>query len=321
MVLAATLLATGCSRDRPSPEIRSGDGATTTIAAPVGACRAAPSPPAAGDVDGVLSVGGVDRRYVLYVPPGYDGETALPVVFDFHGYGSSAEVQLVYTEIRPIAEREGFAVVAPQGQGSPPHFNLAGATATEGDDVEFTIALLDEVGRRLCVEESRVYALGMSNGGAMSSVLACRLSDRFAAVGAVGAVVYTPACDVAPRATPIVSMMGTDDPIVPFEGGRVNCCAHQNIAAAPDTMARFAARAGCRAEPHEDRVGASVVLRRFVGCEKGAAVAFYVVEGGGHTWPGSGHDLTSRGLGATTTDLKATETLWDFFERHRLASG
>ena len=51
-----------------------------------------------------------------------------------------------------------------------------------------------------------------------------------------------------------------------------------------------------------------------------AAVDFYAIEGGGHTWPGSSYDLAVRGLGATTPDLKATKTLWAFFRRHRVGA-
>ncbi|MDQ3106394.1 MAG: prolyl oligopeptidase family serine peptidase, partial [Actinomycetota bacterium] len=208
------------------------------------------------------------------------------------------------------------------GQGSPRHFSLLGATATDADDVEFTIELLDELAERFCIDPTRVYATGMSNGGALSSVLACRGAERFAAVGAVAAMIYLPACDAtpAPRPVPILSMMGTADPVVPFAGGRVNCCGNPNIPAATATMDSFARHAGCEAEPAVERIGTDVELRRFGGCAAGAAVDFYVIEGGGHTWPGAAFDLAGAGLGTTTATVKATETLWSFFEQHRLPS-
>ena len=133
-------------------------------------------------------------------------------------------------------------------------------------------------------------------------------------------MVYLPACEDAERSVPIVGMMGTADPVVPFAGGRVNCCGNPNIPAAADTMASFARKGGCDPEPEAGRIGADVELRRFRGCDDGAAVDFFVIEGGGHTWPGAAFDLSSRGLGSTTKDLDATETMWAFFERHRLPS-
>jgi polyhydroxybutyrate depolymerase len=318
VAVVLALVAGGCSRDGDADQGDKQRAApvTTSTTAPRACTPARPAAPGPGQ--GVISFGGVDRRYLLHIPAGYTGTDAVPVVFDFHGHGSNATQQVAYSEIRPLADREGFVVVAPEGQGTTPHFTLLGATATEADDVELTTALLDRIEGELCIDPARVYALGMSNGGAMSSVLACRAADRFAAVGAVAAIVYLPACEDARRATPIAAMMGTADPVVPFAGGRENCCGNPTIGAASDTMARFARHAGCDPEPAEERIGTTVVHRHFEGCEDGAAVELYVIEGGGHTWPGSPVDLSGAGLGATTKDLRATETLWSFFEQHRL---
>lgn len=291
----------------------------TTTTAPL---RCTPARPAAAvDADVTLPFGGLDRRYRVHVPPSYgDGTTPLPVVFDFHGNGSSAEVQLAYSGIAPVADREGFVVVAPSGQGSPSRFTLLGATATEADDVAFTLAVLDRVEADLCVDRTRVYTTGMSNGGALSSVLACRAGDRFAAVGAVAAMIYLPACDTAGRVAPIIGFMGTGDPVVPFAGGRVNCCGNPTIPAATDTMASFARREGCDAEPTTEQPTARTQLRRFTGCDGDGAVDFYVVEGGGHTWPGAGFEELTARLGPTDPDLPATELQWAFFRQHRLTS-
>lgn len=309
----------GCDRDRPRPVTSSAATSTTTTSkAPVGCTPARPA--AAGQSTGTLAFGGLDRSYLLRVPPGYTGTTPVPLVFDFHGHGSSAAIQLFYSAFPAVADREGFVLVAPEGQGSPPHFTLLGATATEADDVEMTVALLDQLSAQLCLDPSRVYATGMSNGGALSSVLACRAPERFAAVAAVAAMVYLPACDQAEPPVPILSMMGTGDPIVPFGGGRVNCCGNPTIRAATDTMASFAHHAGCDAEPGTERLGTTIEVRRFRGCDAGTAVEFYVIEGGGHTWPGSPFDVSGRGLGTTTKDVNATEAIWTFFSSHPRAS-
>jgi polyhydroxybutyrate depolymerase len=325
LVLAVTTAA--CNRDAASPSAAKAKGTTTTRAsegraetdsAPAACTPERPATP--GQSTATFAVGGTDRSYVLHVPPGYDGRTRVPLVFDFHGNGSSAAIQLLYSGLAPVADREGFVVVAPEGQGSPRHFTLLGATPTEADDADVTVALLDHLEEQLCLDPTRVYATGMSNGGALSSVLACRAPDRFAAVAAVAAFLYLPACEDADRAVPLAAFMGTADPIVPFAGGRVNCCGNPNIPGAEGTIASFARHAGCDGEPATSRLGTTVELRRWNGCDDGAAVDFYVVEGGGHTWPGSPIDLTSRGLGATTHDVDATTTIWAFFEEHRLPS-
>lgn len=322
VALVATAACTGPrGRDRDGQAARATTTSTSTSAVKAPPTTCTPARTAApGQTTATFTFGGVDRSYVLYLPPGYDGRRRLPLVFDFHGYGSSAAIQLLYSGLAPVADRENFIVVAPEGQGSPRRFTLLGATATEVDDADFTVALLDQLTAQLCVDATRVYATGMSNGGALSSVLACRAPDRFAAVAAVAAFIYLPACDSAEPPVPIVAFMGTADPVVPFAGGRVNCCGNPTIAGAEATMASFARRAGCQPEPTSERIGSEVDRRRWVGCRGRAAVELYVIEGGGHTWPGSPVDLSSRGLGATTRDVDATAAIWAFFQEHRLAS-
>jgi polyhydroxybutyrate depolymerase len=324
---AVLLLAGACSRTSAGDrqEAKAKANAATSTAPPtstsVAPATCAPGRPAdAGTTTSTIPFGGIDRTYLVHVPTGYTGTTPVPVVFDFHGHGSSAAVQLVYSGLVPVADREGFLLVAPQGQGDVPHFTLLGATPTEADDVDLTLAILDRLEAERCVDTTRVYATGMSNGGALSSVLACRAADRFAATASVAAFIYLPACDDVRRAVPFEAFMGTGDPIVPFAGGRVNCCGNPTIPGAEDTMASFAKHARCADPPATERLGTTVERRHWTGCAPGAAVELYVIEGGGHTWPGSPIDVSSRGLGATTHDVDATETIWAFFAAHRLPS-
>jgi len=233
------------------------------------------------------------------------------VVLEFHGFGSGAQQQLLYGNLGPQADRDGFLVVAPQGQGQPRHFTLLGPAAGEQDDVQFVGDLLDHLAATLCIDRTRVYSTGMSNGGALTAVLACRMSDRIAAFASVAAVVWGPPCEAA-GTVPIIAFHGTADPIVPFNGGRVNCCGGQTIAGAPDTMANWARHDGCGAQFSDEPVKGSVIVRRWAGCRPRGSVALYIVGGGGHTWPGA------RGggnfLGGTNKDVDASAVIWDFFK-------
>ena len=308
MLVAVVLVATtGC--DRAGRDAAPAAPTTTTAAA---ACTGRPAATVGGS-EGSIRVGDIDRTYLLHVPASYDATEPMPVVFNFHGHGSSAAVQMAYADFRPLAEREGFLVVAPDGQGTPRHFTLLGATATEADDVTVAVTLLDHLAEQLCIDRDRVYSTGMSNGGALSSVLACRAADRFAAVGAVAAMVFIPPCD---DPAPIVGMMGDADPVVPYAGGRVSCCGNPNIPSVADTFASFGRTAGCDPAPEERRPSPSIAHRVWTGCDAATDVELYPIEGGGHTWPGSAFDTATRGLGATSKELIATETLWTFFEAH-----
>jgi polyhydroxybutyrate depolymerase len=324
--LVVALLTTGCahrtgSKQRfvtPPPALPSTStppAVATAFGHPYGTTDCTPARPHASGQSSVdIRSGGHDRNYLLYVPPTYDGRRAAPMVFNFHGYGSSALQQALYTNFQSLSDRDGVILVAPNGQGKPSHFNLLTPPAGEGDDVVFTVDILNQLERQLCVDKQRVYSTGMSNGGGMSLSLACRQSDRFAAFGPVAVLVYAPECDRA-RPVPIAGFAGTADPVVPFNGGRVSCCGNPELGSEPAAMAAWASHDGCAATPVEQPVSPTVTLRRWSNCRAGTSVDFYIVQGGGHTWPGATFNV---GLGGTTDDISATNTIWTFFQAHPL---
>ena len=285
---------------------------TTTTAAPT--CNL---PHAPGQSEASFTFDGKERTYQLYVPPGYTGRSAVPVVFNFHGYGSNAVEQMVYGDFKPLADRHGFLIVAPDGQDSTGgrHFNLTGEPGLQNDLLMVPAALAD-VEAKLCVDPTRVYSTGMSDGGAMTSLLACNESDTFAAFAPVAVNLYYRGCggthDVA-----ITGFMGTADPVVPFNGGRVACCGGPVLPGAPAAMAGWAAHDHCDKDFTDTRLGSEVRKRTWSGCDPGSATVFYIIDGGGHTWPGA---IAIGGLGLTTKQINASNVIWDFFSSHRLES-
>jgi len=316
---------TGPSRAAPpttGAAVSAADGAPRASAGcrPVGAPTSEQpgTPPAVSPGLSTVTIqsGGSDRSFTAYLPASYSATKPAPIVFDFHGFGSNAAQQMVYGDFRPLADAHGLIVVAPNGQGQAAsrHFNLTNV-AGEADDVAFTLAVLDRFEASMCVDTRREYSAGMSDGGGMTSLLACRASDRFAAFGPVAVVFYDPQCATA-RSVPIAAFQGTADPIVPFNGGAVHCCGGAVVPAAPASMASWAAHDGCGAQPVEDQLSPMVLLRRWSGCSAGAEVRFYIIEGGGHTWPGGAIRLAV--LGPTTSQISASDTLWAFFAQHPL---
>jgi polyhydroxybutyrate depolymerase len=284
--------------------------ASTTTTSEARACR---RPHAAGQSAESFEFDGQQRTYQLYVPQSYDGNAPVPLVFNFHGYGSGAGQQMAYGNFRPLADRHNFVIVAPDGQGSAGrHFNFGAEPALQ-NDVDMVAALLDHMEATFCIDAARVYSTGMSNGGAMTTVLACRMPDRFAAFAAVTVVFYVEGCAGA-QPVPMLAFAGTEDPIVPFDGGQVNCCGGATIAPASDSMAGWARHNNCAA-PDETRLSSEVRRRSWTGCEDGSEVAFYIVDGGGHTWPGA---IAVPRLGHTTTQLDASDVIWEFFASKRL---
>jgi len=174
-------------------------------------------------IEGSITHDDLEREYILYIPANYDGNEAVPLIFNFHGFTSNANEQMWYGDFRPIADTAGFLVVHPQGTlfNGNTHWNVGGFTlGSTVDDVGFTSALIDSLADMYNIDLNRVYSTGMSNGGYMSFLLACQLGDKIAAVASVTGSM-TPqtydACDPI-HPTPIMQIHGTADPVVPYNG-------------------------------------------------------------------------------------------------------
>ena len=130
---------------------------------------------------------GVLREYYVYTPSSYTPSSNAPLLFIFHGYGSSATNILFYSDFQDRAEQDGFILVYPQGSllNGVTHWNVGGWTiGSTVDDVGFTEDVIDIITSEYYINTDRIYSTGMSNGGYMSYGLACN-SSKFAAIASV----------------------------------------------------------------------------------------------------------------------------------------
>lgn len=273
--------------------------ATTTTPSPV-TPTTAPSCTAqheTGDFVGSLSTVDGERSFRIHIPAGHGEAGPLPLVLNFHGSNQSGLHQEVYSGLVPIADREGFVLVSPEAAGFG-EWDILGFYADIGvDDVGFTGALLDYLESSLCIDAERVYATGMSNGAEMASQAACFFPERFAAIAPVAGVTYQ---GCGGPSVPVISFHGTDDYNVPFEE-------------TPPAMEGWAEHNGCSTGSDSKEITEHVTRQAYGGC-RGADVVLYVVDGGGHTWPGA--DETLGGVGFTTHEISASELIWQFFASH-----
>jgi polyhydroxybutyrate depolymerase len=306
LVVAALAVVGACDGGPTEP---AGPTATATVCDPPRSARP-------GRTSGTVASQGATRTYVQHVPIHYDGRRPVPLLLNLHGYGSSANAQMDATQFPELADAETFVVVAPDGQLFPMRFNALGVAPGEQDDAVMVADLLEHVTAELCIDDRRIYVVGVSIGAVMALDLACRGAPRFAAFGAVAALSWTDECDRAGPA-PVIGVVGTADRIVPFEGGAIRCCGAAVLPPAVDTMANWARHDGCRPEPVETEPVPRVRRLRYQGCTAGAAVEFYVIEGGAHAWPGA--ELDGRELSPDEPELETTRLLWAFFRRHARA--
>jgi polyhydroxybutyrate depolymerase len=321
VLVVCALAAAACSSSSGSANAAaSSDTATTatataqaSIAASVQACH---RPHPSGQFSQSFVFQGKTRTYQLYVPAAYKGTKPVPLVFNFHGFGSNAVQQMAYGDFKPQANKNDFLIVAPDGQGSGAgrHFSFADSGGLQ-NDVQMVQSLLNHIEATLCVDSARVYSTGMSDGGAMTSVLACTLPNKFAAFAPVAVVVYCGSAKSRPVA--IQGYSGTADPVVPYNGGAVHCCGGTVLPSKPASMAKWAAHNKCNPKFTDVRVSSQVRRRTWTGCTGTSAVVFYIIIGGGHTWPGG---IPIPSLGLTTQQIKASDLIWKFFAAHKLAA-
>jgi polyhydroxybutyrate depolymerase len=270
----------GSDAPRPSP------GCDTAAAAP------------AMDQDLMLMHGGMARSYILHMPRSADPKTPIPLVLSIHGFTSSNTGQRAVTGQNDVADKHGFMVAYPQGTGSQRGFN-AGSCCIGGDvdDVGFMRAIVDDVGKRACLDRRRVYATGISNGGMMSFRLACEADDTFAAVAPVVGQTWITPCNPK-RGVPILSFNGTADMTVTYQ-------------MANPLNEMWAMRDQCTSGPVTEPIGTTPSrCKVWTQCRDGAEVRVCSMEGMTHCQPGRPN--------CNNQDIDANEAMAMFFERFRL---
>lgn len=286
--------------------------------------------------------GGMQRRYMVHVPPTYNARAAYPVVLALHGSGMGMDSMRGLTLMDLTADRNNFIVVYPEGANGG--WNAGGMKSKSSEnDVAFIADLLRHLQTKYRVDKQAVYACGISNGGQMAERLACDLSDQIAAIGVVAITGLESICKSCSsrRTMPAMFFIGTDDPLCPRENGEAKQLGSLgaslgigDIAITPQ-MAKFADimtaeevaefwanHNGAGTAPRQERLpdkdtrdGCTVTREQYGGGDR--EVVVYTINGGGHSWPGGLGFVIEGKLGRTCMDVKASDLLWDFFRTHR----
>ncbi|MBT9172177.1 MAG: Cellulosome-anchoring protein [Syntrophomonadaceae bacterium] len=276
------------------------------------------------------------RTFSYYVPTGHDIRTEAPLVISLHGLGSSGAGQAVLTGAAAVAEQNGFIVAFPNCfplTGTHPNLPaLPGANLQWNigidmslqyragvDDVGFISELIDYFAEKYNIDLTRVYVKGMSNGAMLAYRLAIELSDRIAAVAGVTAPMTVNFAEAKPqRPVSVIIMMGDQDPVVPYAGGRVFL--HTEA-----TAAFWAAANGIATVPQSvylplTAAGDPTLIRRtsYTGGLGGAEVILYTIIGGGHTWPDGPQYAPIAAIGRVSRHINGSRVIWEHFAEHSL---
>jgi polyhydroxybutyrate depolymerase len=266
-----------------------------------------------------LNVAGLQRRYLLHLPPGRSYQAKSPLILMLHGGGGTPE-RAGARDLEAYADRKGFIVAYPAGINKSWNDGrlIKGRTY---DDVEFLSALIDELVAKYNADPKRVHVTGISNGGFMSFTLACRIPEKIAAIAPVAASMGVGAIEEChPRKTVSVMMInGTADPLVKWDGGKVLRRSGSESEPISKVVAfwrnqvcgRNSRVTGERLPDSDPNDGSTVALEK-VQCPAGNVIN-YTVTGGGHTWPGGPQYLPKFIVGGVNRDFSASEAIVSFF--------
>lgn len=177
---------------------------------------------------------GVTRRWLTYVPSNYSDLVAsgkkLPLVFSFHGRNGSARFQALITQWHALAEEKGFIVVYPHGVGA----TWVTSIASSNTDVQFFLALFDQMKSTFQIDTSRVFLNGSSQGTALTNRIAVQYPELFASIapcysGHLSPASYQNAIVKTNVPLPVWQCRGADEVPTDFPGGTAGETAARNF--------------------------------------------------------------------------------------------
>ena len=294
--------------------------------------------------DQAIVIDGHTRTYNLYVPEATPN-TPRPLVLLLHGHFGDADSMTgkrlrrsAYKIWPKIAEREGWILVIPNGSIGPDGYRgwndcrADAETNPDTDDVKFLNALVDSVAQQYPVNPQRIYVNGTSNGGNMAFRLAQESGDKYRAIAAiVASMPQKNKCTPVNTPVSVLVMNGTEDPLLPYQGGGVGKDTSDNkdrgtVLSTRKTIDYWIGVNAITGAPNRKdlpdiskRDKSTVHIEQHRNEDTAMEVTLYEVRGGGHTEPSlSEHHRRFYKLivGHQNRDMEMAEHVWSFFERN-----
>jgi polyhydroxybutyrate depolymerase len=264
-----------------------------------------------------MLVDGIKRAFVIYVPSTQDKDQKMPLVISLHGGLATPKGQFHLTGFKTIADREKFIVVCP---ASKKIFH-DGRDNKGIDDVKFIDQIIIYAINTYHADPQRVYVSGISNGGFLTSRLACELSNRIAAIAVVAATMDEGEGYAPIKAMPVIYMHGTKDPVFSNKGGKIfgrQVYSQDQVLKIWADLDKCGPKSVITTFPDAAHDGTSIIKEEYTNPATGFKVVGYTIVNGGHTWPGGWQYLPKFIIGKTTKNLNASEEIWRFFKQYKL---
>jgi polyhydroxybutyrate depolymerase len=268
-------------------------------------------------IKGIFQHKGLEREYLYYAPENLP-ENAPPLVV-LHGFTGSAEQIMNYTQMNNIAQANNFAVVYPQGtrdNNNKTFWNVGYDfhKNSKVDDVDFIVQLAHLLQEKYQLSVKNTFVTGMSNGGDMSYLLACRHPGVFAAIApVVGTMMQSYFKTAMPKnPVPVLAINGTNDSITSYNGDMENkegWGAYQSVPFIINFWAEAIEYKAVKTDTlpdYNDADSSYVISTNYLNPEKQLEVLFYKVVNGGHDWPGA----------SGNRDINASKEIGRFFKKY-----
>jgi polyhydroxybutyrate depolymerase len=281
-------------------------------------------------VNGTFEFQGNQRIYVLHIPDSFDGTQAAPLVVFLHGGNGNAQSAQNFTNFNETSEENGFLMLYPQAwfESQPNSFVWADGRGLAPDnlgidDVGFVNSLVNQLKTEYNINENKIYLCGFSNGSFLTQEIAFQDNSQFAAIGTIGGTMNQDLYNNGNpnRAIPMIYIFGTDDPLVPYEGGYVSGNTNFDPVVGAETAVDFwVNNNNCQTTlpivevaNTIDNDNSTVSIFEYTDGNQNSKVKFYQINGGGHTWPGV--PLPNQNLGNVNMDIEASTEIWDFLNQ------
>ncbi|CAF1980554.1 unnamed protein product [Rotaria magnacalcarata] len=240
------------------------------------------------------------RHYKVHLSANYQNDRGHAIVFSFHGHNGNMAKQEDLSQLSlkgVLINGAGIIAVYPKGkEGTDGQSAWQGApySAPGVDDIAFVNTMIATLQSTFCVDSSRIYATGKSNGAGFVNLLACTpsIASKIAAFATVSAAFYTGTFNgdcPTQRALPILDFHGTADTVVSYNGGQ----SHGGTQVSIDNFRQgWASRNDCQNKSTISHLSTETDPQQLVeiqtwntNCKTGGIVIGYKITAGQHSWP------------------------------------
>ncbi|KIW90543.1 uncharacterized protein Z519_09190 [Cladophialophora bantiana CBS 173.52] len=283
-----------------------------------------------GEVSNVtITSDGNNRSYLIFIPPASCKDTPTSAIVSYYGGARTAEDQLdLDLPTSPEFNTKSF-VVYPQGSMLRHLQNTwQGVPGVTMNDLKFTTDILNEIESLYCIDPSRIYTTGKSDGAGFCNLLACDpdLSTALAAFAPVSGAYFVDSlpcmptmvdlpCSPGRSQIPVLAFHGGNDTAIPYTGKeRKGEC----LPSIPHFIQEWALREGLGTTNITTPVANDTVKYTYGMGHDAGFVAFIFDSDIGHDWPSTAPNGDNQHAGHHPASSNATPIILDFFQHHRL---